>query len=135
MNMNNNQNSNDIESLFKTLSHPARIAILQELRNGEHCVCHFEAVLGLRQAYISQQLAVLRENGLISDRRDGWNVYYSVKDKKLFHLLEMAYEMMGKKPNKRVMSTNCPCPHCNSTIEKDEQENEYQSAGLGLREL
>jgi len=58
--------------LFKTLMHPARLEILEILRDGEHCVCHIEAVLGYRQAYISQQLSVLREAGLVQDRRDGW---------------------------------------------------------------
>jgi DNA-binding transcriptional ArsR family regulator len=40
--------------LFKTLMHPARLEILEILREGEHCVCHIEAALGYRQAYISQ---------------------------------------------------------------------------------
>ncbi len=41
--------------LFKALMHPGRLAILEILRNGEECVCRMEALLGLRQAYISQQ--------------------------------------------------------------------------------
>jgi ArsR family transcriptional regulator len=57
--------------VFKLLTHPARIAILNLLRDGEHCVCHLEAYLGFRQSYISQQLAVMREAGIIQDRRDG----------------------------------------------------------------
>ena len=65
--------------LLKVLTHPARLAILNILRDGEHCVCHMEAYLGYRQAYISQQLAVLREAGLIQDRRDGWNIFYRVR--------------------------------------------------------
>jgi DNA-binding transcriptional ArsR family regulator len=63
--------SDVLEALFKAFSHPARLAILEELRKGEHCVCHLEALLEARQSYVSQQLAVLREAGLISDRRDG----------------------------------------------------------------
>ena len=49
---------------LKVLTHPARLAILNILRDGEHCVCHMEAHLGYRQAYISQQLMVLREAGI-----------------------------------------------------------------------
>ena len=56
---------------FKALTHPARIAILEILRDGEHCVCHMEAYLGVRQAYLSQQLAVLREAGLIEGEIEG----------------------------------------------------------------
>jgi len=55
----------DSAALFKLLSHPSRLAILQVLRDGEECVCHMEAALGLRQAYISQQLMVLRQAGLV----------------------------------------------------------------------
>jgi DNA-binding transcriptional ArsR family regulator len=54
--------------LFKTLMHPARLEILETLRDGEHCVCHMEAALGYRQAYISQHLSVLREASLVHDR-------------------------------------------------------------------
>jgi len=46
--------------VFKLLSHPTRMAIMEILRQGEECVCHMEAILGHRQAYLSQQLAVLR---------------------------------------------------------------------------
>lgn len=62
--------------LLKALAHPTRIAILEILRAGEQCVCHIEAILGLRQAYISQQLMVLRRAGIITNRREGWNQYY-----------------------------------------------------------
>jgi len=51
--------------IFKLLSHPCRLAILYTLRSGEECVCHMEATLGYRQAYLSQQLAVLRQAGII----------------------------------------------------------------------
>jgi DNA-binding transcriptional ArsR family regulator len=44
--------------LYKSLMHPARLAILDLLREGEECVCHMEATFGYRQAYISQQLMV-----------------------------------------------------------------------------
>jgi DNA-binding transcriptional ArsR family regulator len=50
---------------FKALAHPVRLQILDMLRSGEVCVCHMEAVLGKRQAYISQQLMVLRDAGLV----------------------------------------------------------------------
>jgi ArsR family transcriptional regulator len=53
--------------LFKVLMHPTRLAILEELRGGEQCVCHMESKFGLRQAYISQHLMVLRDAGLVTD--------------------------------------------------------------------
>ncbi len=62
------------------LTHPARLTIFEILRDGEHCVCHMETHLGFRQAHIAQQWSVLRETGLIQDRRDGWNIFYRVAD-------------------------------------------------------
>src|SRR5512138_1755535 len=81
--------------LLKVLTHPARLAILSILRDGEHCVCHMEAHLGFRQAYISQQLAVLREAGLIQDRRDGWNIFYRVSDPRVYSILDAVRMVVG----------------------------------------
>ena len=105
--------------LFKALMHPARLEILEILRDGEHCVCHIEAALGYRQAYISQQLSVLREAGLVQDRRDGWNVHYRVVQPQVFALLDVAITMTGGQPSKRKIVhgaglDNCPCPRCAS---------------------
>jgi ArsR family transcriptional regulator len=109
----------DPAKLFKALMHPARLEILDILRDGEHCVCHIEAALGYRQAYISQQLSVLREAGLVQDRRDGWNVHYRVTQPQVFALLDVAIAMTGGQPNKRKVAhsaelDNCPCPRCAS---------------------
>jgi DNA-binding transcriptional ArsR family regulator len=99
--------------IFRVLTHPARIAILEILRDGEHCVCHMEAHLGLRQAYISQQLAVLREGGLIQDRRDGWNIFYRVVDPRIFAVLDMAYKITGQEtPDVNQAGFRCSCPQC-----------------------
>jgi ArsR family transcriptional regulator len=99
-------------SLFKTLMHPARLEILETLRDGEQCVCHIEAALGYRQAYISQQLSVLREAGLVQDRRDGWNIYYCVTQPRVFEVLDAAQAATGTKSRRRK-ATACPCPQCN----------------------
>ena len=87
-------------SFFKLLAHPARLAILEILRNGEECVCHMEATLGYRQAYLSQQLAVLREAGIIQDRRDGWNIFYRVMKPEIYQVLDAVYYTKGgEKPD------------------------------------
>jgi ArsR family transcriptional regulator len=99
--------------LFKTLMHPARLEILEILRDGEHCVCHIEAASGYRQAYISQQLSVLREAGLVQDRRDGWNIYYRIVQPRVFDVFDAAEAMTGEKRNRRKPAVdNCPCPQC-----------------------
>jgi ArsR family transcriptional regulator len=99
--------------IFKVLSHPARLAILAILRDGEECVCHIEAYLGLRQAYISQQLAVLRESGLVQDRRDGWNVFYRVTDPRIFVALDMVQTIMGLETVRiHQEGFRCSCARC-----------------------
>lgn len=107
--------------LFKTLMHPARLAILDVLREGEECVCHMEAVLGYRQAYISQQLMVLRDAGLVQDRRKGWNVFYRVTEPRVFAVIDAARIATGdmKTAARRgtVPLAACPCPKCNPLAE------------------
>jgi len=100
--------------ILKALSSAPRRRILELLRDSEHCVCHLEAHLGFRQAYLSQQLKVLRDAGLIEDRRDGWNVYYRVVNPKIFSLLESVYQLTGQEMLE-INSHNpeCPCPKCN----------------------
>ena len=106
----------NFSELFKVLSHPVRLAVLSILRDGEQCVCHMEAKLGLRQAYISQQLMVLREAGLIEDRREGWNNFYRVIKPEVYILLDQAGEILGEQLtfSPKITSTSeCPCPKCN----------------------
>jgi len=99
--------------IFKVLTHPARIAILELLREGEECVCHMESHLGLRQAYISQQLAVLREGGLIQDRRDGWNIFYRVVDTRIYEVLDAVQRITGREtPDVHRAGFRCSCPRC-----------------------
>ena len=75
--------------------HPTRMAILDVLRGGEQCVCHMEAVLGLRQAHISQHLMILREAGLVTDRRDGWNIFYRVSKTDIYKVIDAMDAICG----------------------------------------
>jgi DNA-binding transcriptional ArsR family regulator len=104
------QQSNYTQSaaLFQLLAHPARMQILDELRRGAACVCHLQAVLERPQAYISQQLRVLREANVVVDEKDGLNVYYRLVDAHVLRLLE---ETLGVAQSVQCV-TGCPCPHC-----------------------
>jgi DNA-binding transcriptional ArsR family regulator len=105
--------------LFKALMHPARLAILQILRNGDECVCHMEALLGYRQAYISQHLSVLREAGLVQDRREGWNIYYHVIQPDIFAILDLADRVTGSKQENNqfpILILGCTCPKCSVPV-------------------
>jgi DNA-binding transcriptional ArsR family regulator len=106
--------------LYKVLAHPARLAILNILRDGEHCVCHMEAHLGFRQSYLSQQLSVLREAGLIQDRRDGWNIFYRVVDPQIYNVLDSAQRLSGEEyPQAVKTGIVCTCPHCTAKASGD----------------
>jgi ArsR family transcriptional regulator len=64
--------------LFHALSDPTRIEILERLRNGERCVCELTDVLDAAQSRLSFHLKTLREAGLVSDRKEGRWVYYTL---------------------------------------------------------
>jgi ArsR family transcriptional regulator len=98
--------------VFKALMHPVRLQILDLLRGGEECVCHLEAHLGQRQAYISQQLAMLRKAGLVADRRDGPNSFYRIARTEVFTLLDTARAMVGDAGSPLSPPAACPCPRC-----------------------
>jgi DNA-binding transcriptional ArsR family regulator len=94
--------------ILQMLSHPVRLQILDELRSREACVCHLQAVTGRPQAYMSQQLRFLREAGLVSDVKDGQNVYYQISNEIVLTLLEVILGNPGM-PSKPI---DCPCPFC-----------------------
>ncbi len=106
-----------IADFFKALMHPVRLQILGILRNGEECVCHMEAALGLRQAYISQHLAALREAGLVSVRREGWNIFYQAITPGVFDIIDVAAgTVTGGKWGIELPGDSrprgCACPKC-----------------------
>lgn len=80
---------------FKALAHPLRIRILDELRKGEVSVNDLGSRLDVEQSNLSQQLAVLRNRNILAARKDGQNVYYSVRDPQLFDLLDVAKKIFN----------------------------------------
>jgi DNA-binding transcriptional ArsR family regulator len=99
--------------LFRILSHPARLQILDILRGGEECVCHIQAVLGKRQAYVSQQLMVLRDAGLVTDRKEGLNVFYQLAEPTVAEVLAIVF---GPSTS-RAHCEETACPRC-STVQQ-----------------
>jgi DNA-binding transcriptional ArsR family regulator len=80
---------------FKALAHPLRIAVLDALRNGESGVNELCATLNVEQSSLSQQLAVLRSRNIVIGRKEGLNVYYSVRDTTVFKLLDVARQIFN----------------------------------------
>jgi DNA-binding transcriptional ArsR family regulator len=77
-------------AFFKALAHPVRIHILDALREGEQNVNELKDILGIEAPNASQQLAILRAKNLVNTRKDGNNVYYSVRDPAIFELLDIS---------------------------------------------
>jgi len=82
--------------LLKALSHESRLLILCILVQGEKSVSELEEIMNMPQAAVSQQLARLRFDRLVSTRRDGRMVYYSVANDEVSQLVEMLYEFFCK---------------------------------------
>ena len=98
---------------FKLLSHPVRLQILDTLRRSPECVCHLEAILDKPQPYISQQLRVLREAGVIVDNKDGLNIFYHLADAAVASLLNAALgPVLPNDLRARQRLPNCNCPKC-----------------------
>ena len=76
--------------LFKALSHPTRIRILEFLCQGEMSVSRLQARLGAEGSTVSQQLAILRMKNLVDTRREGTAIYYRLRDPQINDLLDAA---------------------------------------------
>jgi DNA-binding transcriptional ArsR family regulator len=83
-------------NLFRVLGHPARVRILELLREGERSVGTLQADLGLDSGGTSQHLAALRRIGLVESRRDGTSVYYRVDDGRVFELLAAGRDIITR---------------------------------------
>jgi ArsR family transcriptional regulator len=105
--------------ILKLLAHPVRLRLLNALREDEECVCHLTALLHQRQAYVSQQLMFLRRAGLIEDRKDGLRVFYRVKDRRVFDVLDAANVLAGTKgmPSEKRRIAVCRCPKCTCKVD------------------
>ena len=80
---------------FKALAHPVRVRILDELRKGEVGVNDLCGRLNVEQSTLSQQLAVLRSRSIVTGRKEGQNVFYSVRDPEIFALLDVAKKIFN----------------------------------------
>ncbi len=117
-----------VAKILKALAHPARMRILETLLDEEEaCVCHLEQRLGLRQAYLSQQLAKLRDVGLVRDRRDGLNNYYAIAAEGVDRLIKDARRLgtdlaaldgleLRFPPLAPASANPCGCPRCIANV-------------------
>lgn len=86
-------------NFLKAISHEGRLMILCHLVTGEKSVTELEDLLSARQAAVSQQLARLRLEGLVTPRREGKTIFYSLTDERPKRMLETIYELFCKDPS------------------------------------
>lgn len=114
--------SEQIAAPLEAIASPQRIAVLLVIGKGEACVCHLEAMLGWRQAYISQHLMALRKADILQDRREGRYVFYRLKNASLLDLITASAALSGLSAETVSSLTNaqthpaCACPQCAPSI-------------------
>lgn len=77
-----------VAAMFTLFSEPTRLAILQELQQGELCVNDLVRILGISQAHVSRQLSILHDGGLLGRKRKGTQAFYFIADPIVFTLCE-----------------------------------------------
>ena len=79
--------------LLKVLGNPDRLLLLCQLTQGEFCVSELETLLQIQQPTLSQQLGVLREEGLVSTRREGKQIFYKIDSREATGIMQVLYEL------------------------------------------
>jgi DNA-binding transcriptional ArsR family regulator len=87
------KNAMDAANFLKAISHEGRLMILCHLASGEKSVTELEELLSARQAAVSQQLSRLRLEGLVTPRRDGKTIFYSLADDRPKQIMEVVYDL------------------------------------------
>ncbi|NQU29737.1 MAG: winged helix-turn-helix transcriptional regulator [Anaerolineae bacterium] len=120
-----------ISNLLTTIGNPVRVQILLAIGTGEACVCHLESLLGLRQAYISQQLMILRKQKIISSRREGKYIYYQLLKPEIMGLIRFAGEIAGLSADAFLNqeASTCECPKCKA------EENNISTISLAIEKV
>jgi ArsR family transcriptional regulator len=89
--------------IFNALSDPARLEILEFLRAGEKCVCEIIPHVGLIQPVVSRHLKILKDCGLVKDRKDGTRRLYSITESKTFNIIDAAAPELLDLLSKRII--------------------------------
>lgn len=104
-----------VGNLLKEISPPARIKILLFIGDEEACVCHLEANLGMKQAYLSQHLMALRKAGILITNREGRFIHYRLAKPEWLTVIQAAAKGLDIQMainEKHIENNKCPCPKC-----------------------
>jgi DNA-binding transcriptional ArsR family regulator len=98
----NNQNRLKAK-IFNALSDPVRLEIIEFLREGEKCVCEIIPHVNLIQPLVSRHLKILKDCGLVKDRKDGNRRLYSVTDPRIFEVVDAVTPELVDVLSNRIM--------------------------------
>lgn len=112
---------NRLAELFKVFGDPTRVKILYSLFESELCVCAIAELLEMTQSAISHQLKVLKDANLVSFRREGKTIYYSLADDHVNLIIAQGYNHIteGERTMKKTyMMEDLDCAHCAAKMEE-----------------
>ncbi len=91
---------------LKSLAHPTRLAIVEQLKDGERSVGQMVRALGLEQSGLSKHLSLLRQSGVLVSRQEKVTVYYSLRDRDIFKILRPIADILRRQleESRRVLS-------------------------------
>ena len=110
--------SQQMADIFALIGQASRLHILLAIGTEHACVCQLEALLGLRQAYISQQLMLLRDAGLVDTERVGRHIFYRITDPRWLDLIKNAAGILGMEIPEYILPEISNCRY-----EPDEKSN------------
>jgi DNA-binding transcriptional ArsR family regulator len=88
--------------LLKVLANRDRLLLLCQMTQGEYCVADLEELTGVKQPTLSQQLTVLREEEMVTTRREGKQIFYSIASKEAMAVMQVLYELYcGRRKNSK----------------------------------
>ena len=91
----------EVSRLMKALSNPDRLLLLCQLAQGEKRVGELEELVGIVQPTLSQQLGVLRDEGLVATRREGKNIHYRIDSPRALAVMSVLYQQFCRKPTRK----------------------------------
>jgi DNA-binding transcriptional ArsR family regulator len=95
------KNAREASDFLKALSQESRLLVLCLLAEKERSVSELEAILSIRQSALSQQLARLRYDDLVTTRRDGKQIYYSIADDDVRRIISVVYDIFCEEKSER----------------------------------
>jgi len=100
--MNSLSRRETIADIFKAMAHPARLAIIEALAEKSYCVCELKEMVGSDMSMVSKHLSVLKSAGLVSDRKDGLQVFYSLKTPCVVNFIGCLEKMVRKQAQEQL---------------------------------